>query len=81
MDTQSKTKNYMLVILALGFACLAWALLNFPVEKLDYRLLILFGFTVGFGSRITIQIPKLKSRIAVSDTFIFFFVAKTPGGK
>jgi diguanylate cyclase (GGDEF)-like protein/PAS domain S-box-containing protein len=72
MDTQSKTKNYMLVILALGFVCLVWAFLNLPIEKADFQLLILFGFTIGFGSRITIQIPKLKSRIAVSDTFIFF---------
>ena len=47
----------MLVILALGFACLASALLNLPVEKLDYRFLILFCFTIGLGSRITIQIP------------------------
>jgi hypothetical protein len=72
MNTQSKTKNYMLVIIALGFACVALALLNFPVEKFDLQLFILFAFTVGFGSRITLQIPKLKSRIAVSDTFIFF---------
>jgi len=72
MDTQSKTKNYMLVVLTLGFACLALALLNLPLEKIDYRLLILFCFTIGFGSRITIQIPKFKSHIAVSDTFIFF---------
>ncbi len=71
MDTQSKTKNYMLVILALGFACLASALLNFPLEKVDYRLLVLFIFTIGVGSRITIQIPRFKSHIAVSDTFIF----------
>jgi diguanylate cyclase (GGDEF)-like protein/PAS domain S-box-containing protein len=62
----------MLVILALGFACLASAVLNFPIENLDYRFLILFCFTIGLGSRITIQIPRFKSHIAVSDTFIFF---------
>jgi diguanylate cyclase (GGDEF)-like protein/PAS domain S-box-containing protein len=62
----------MLVILTLGFVSLAWAFLNLPVEKVDFQLLVLFAFTVGFGSRITLQVPKLKSRIAVSDTFIFF---------
>lgn len=62
----------MSVILALGFACLASAVLHLPIEKLDYRFLILFCFTIGLGSRITIQIPRYKSHIAVSDTFIFF---------
>ena len=71
MDTQSKTKNYMLVVLALGFACLAAALLNLPAEKLDFRFLILFCFTIGLGSRITIPIPRFESHTAVSDTFIF----------
>lgn len=62
----------MLVVIALGCVCSAWAILNFPVEKVDLHLLVLFGFTLGFGSRITIKIPKFESRIAVSDTFIFF---------
>ncbi len=71
MNTQSKTKNYMLVILTIGFVCLATALINLPFEKLDLKFLILFGFTIGFSSRITIEIPRFKSHIAVSDTFIF----------
>ncbi len=61
----------MLVILTIGFVCLATALLNLPFETLDLKFLILFGFTIGIGSRITIQIPRFKSHIAVSDTFIF----------
>ncbi|MGI8543858.1 MAG: putative bifunctional diguanylate cyclase/phosphodiesterase [Aridibacter sp.] len=32
----------------------------------------MFVFTVGISSRITIQIPKFRSFIALSDTFIFF---------
>jgi diguanylate cyclase (GGDEF)-like protein/PAS domain S-box-containing protein len=71
MDTQTKTKTYMMVILLLGFSCLAAALLNFPVQKLDYKFLILFILTIGLGSRITVQIPRFKSHISVSDTFIF----------
>jgi diguanylate cyclase (GGDEF)-like protein/PAS domain S-box-containing protein len=72
MEKQFKTKSYMLLVIAIGFACLVWALFNFPIEKFDYRLIVLFVFTVGFSSRMTIKIPKLKSHIAVSDTFIFF---------
>lgn len=72
MDTQSKTKIYMWSVIGLGFACLLAAVLHLPIEKLDYRLLVLIIFTLGIASRVTLQIPKLESRIAVSDTFIFF---------
>lgn len=71
MNTQTKTKIYMLVILAIGFSCLAAALLHFPFHKLDYKFLILVVLTIGLGSRITVQIPRFKSHISVSDTFIF----------
>ncbi len=62
----------MFLILAIGFVCLGFACFNFPVERLDIKFLVLFLFTIGLGSRITIQIPRFKSHIAVSDTFIFF---------
>ena len=61
----------MLVILLIGFVCLTAALFNLPFAKLDFYFLILLVFTIGLGSRITIQIPRYKSHIAVSDTFIF----------
>ena len=71
MNTQSKTQYYMWSILVIGFICLAVAIFNFPIQKLDFHYLILFAFTIGFSSRITIKIPRFKSHIAVSDTFIF----------
>ncbi len=71
MNTQSKTKIYMFLIIMVGFACLGFAFSNAPYERVDYQFLILLAFTIGFGSRITIQIPRFKSHIAVSDTFIF----------
>lgn len=72
MKPQEMTKWYMLAVIALGFLCLAAAIVRFPVEVIDLRLLFLAAFTVGLGSRITVQIPKFKSHISVSDTFIFF---------
>ncbi len=71
MNTQSKTKFYMWFIISVGFACLSLAVLNFPLQKLDINFFFLFAFTIGFSSRITIKIPRFKSHIAVSDTFIF----------
>jgi diguanylate cyclase (GGDEF)-like protein/PAS domain S-box-containing protein len=72
MNTQSKTKSYMLSILVIGTLCLLAALISLPVHKIDYKFLILVALTIGLGSRITLQIPRFKSHIAVSDTFIFF---------
>ncbi len=62
----------MLFILTVGFGCLAVALYNLPFHKFDFYFLILAAFTIGIGSRITLQIPRFKSHISVSDTFIFF---------
>ncbi len=75
MNTQSKTKNYMLVIMAIGFVCLAVALLNLPFEQLDLKFLILFGLTIGFGSRITIQIPTIQIAHCRFRYFYFFRAA------
>lgn len=71
MNTQSSTKTYMLLILTLGFGCLATAFFFLPFQKLDFYFLILFCFTVGISSRVSLEIPRFKSHIAVSDTFIF----------
>lgn len=72
MTLQMKTKFYMFFILIIGFGCLAVSIFNLPLFKLDYKFLILFALTIGFGSRITLEIPRFKSHIAVSDIFIFF---------
>lgn len=72
MNTQSKTKSYMLFILGIGSLCLAAAAINLPFQQFNFNLLILFALTIGLGSRITLQIPRFKSHISVSDTFIFF---------
>ena len=72
MKTQAKTNKYMFAVIAVGFLCLIAAVVNLPLEKLDLRFLFLAAFTIGLGSRITIQLPKFKSHISVSDTFIFF---------
>ena len=71
MNTPLKTKIYMLSVLIVGFVSLVTAVYYLPSEKLDFYFLILFCFTIGFGSRMTLEIPRFKSHIAVSDTFIF----------
>jgi diguanylate cyclase (GGDEF)-like protein/PAS domain S-box-containing protein len=61
----------MMLIIIVGFACLATALFYLPIHKLDVYFVVLFCLTIGIGSRITLQIPRFKSHISVSDTFIF----------
>jgi diguanylate cyclase (GGDEF)-like protein/PAS domain S-box-containing protein len=61
----------MYAVLAVGFLCLAVALYNFPLEQISFQLFVLVAFTLGFGSRISVQIPRFTSHIAVSDAFIF----------
>ncbi len=70
MNKLSQNKIYMRIILVIGFLCLAVAVVNFDIEKLDLKFLILCCFTF-VGSRVTLQIPRFKSYISVSDTFIF----------
>ncbi len=72
MTTQDKTQIYMLSVITAGLACLAAMLINLPLHQINVQLLFLVAFTIGFGSRITLRLPKFKSHIAVSDTFIFF---------
>jgi diguanylate cyclase (GGDEF)-like protein/PAS domain S-box-containing protein len=71
MNRQELTTAYMALVIVTGVVCLAVALALFPFEKIDFTLVLLAAFTIGVGSRITVPIPRLKSRISVSDTFIF----------
>ena len=61
----------MITVIVAGLVSVIVALANFDLARADIYLVILSVFTVAVGSRITIQIPRFKSHISVSDTFIF----------
>ena len=61
----------MAAVIVCGLVCLSAAFFRLPFQSIDLNFLVLFCFTIGVGSRVTVQIPKFKSHIAVSDTFIF----------
>ena len=71
MNRQEFTTSYMTSVVVAGVICLGAAFALLPTERLDLHLLLLAAFTIAVGSRITIQIPRFKSHISVSDTFIF----------
>jgi len=70
----------MTAVIAGGALCVTAAVINLPYYLIDLNFLVLFCLTIFVGSRITIQIPKFKSHIAVSDTFIFLALL-TYGGE
>lgn len=72
MTNLSKTTSFTYLLIIAGVLCLGLAIFTLPIQKLNFEFLVLLALTVGIGSRITIRIPKLKSHISVSDTFIFF---------
>lgn len=71
MKERGASLGYIGGVITAGFACVAAAAFWLPVERADFSLVIIAALTVAVGSRVTIQMPRLKSHIAVSDTFLF----------
>jgi len=71
MDNRRRSDQYMITVIIAGLVSVIVALTKFDLARADIYLLVLSVFTVAIGSRVTIQIPRFKSHISVSDTFIF----------
>lgn len=70
----------MFAVIICGGVALAVAAYFAPIDRIDLNFLLLFCFTIFLGSRVSVKIPKFKSHIAVSDTFIFLALI-TYGGE
>jgi diguanylate cyclase (GGDEF)-like protein/PAS domain S-box-containing protein len=68
---QHLAKPYMwLVIVTGGLACaLSLSMLN--PSRLGLRFILIGVLMLAFGSRVVVQIPRVKGKISVSDIFIF----------
>jgi diguanylate cyclase (GGDEF)-like protein/PAS domain S-box-containing protein len=71
MNRQAIRNWYMRSIALVGAVVTCWSVYALPVEQLDLRYPCLALVTIIIGSRITVQIPRAKGHISVSDTFIF----------
>jgi diguanylate cyclase (GGDEF)-like protein len=58
------------VITAGALICIA-AIYNLPVLKLDLQFFLLAVFTIVFGSRLSLQLPRSKVCFLMSDALIF----------
>ena len=71
MDKSRISDRYMVTVIVAGAVSVSVALLNIDVSRVDIYLLLLGVFTIAVGSRMTVQIPRVKAHISVSDIFIF----------
>jgi diguanylate cyclase (GGDEF)-like protein/PAS domain S-box-containing protein len=71
MNPRSKVNTYQTAVIAAGAAICVLSIAHLPYVGLDLRFLFLTLITLGIGSRISIQIPRVKGLISVSDTFLF----------
>lgn len=80
MTRSTKSDRYMAVVIAAGIVCLGLAAFSAEWRSANIYLLLLAVFTVAVGSRMTIQIPRFKSHVSVSDTLIFLTLLLYGGG-
>jgi diguanylate cyclase (GGDEF)-like protein/PAS domain S-box-containing protein len=65
---------YVWLIVTLGVAVSLFSATRLQLSLLDLRFSLLVFVTLGIGSRVTIQIPRIKGHISVSDTLIFLAI-------
>jgi diguanylate cyclase (GGDEF)-like protein/PAS domain S-box-containing protein len=71
MNRSHKSQIYLWLVVAAGLSVVGYTTWHLPLHRLDVRFLLLALATICIGSRLSIQIPRVKAHISVSDTFIF----------
>ncbi|HVS81673.1 MAG TPA: diguanylate cyclase [Pyrinomonadaceae bacterium] len=71
VNRSHKNKFYLWLVVAAGMSVVGYTAWHLPLHRLDVRFLLLALATVCIGSRLSIQIPRVKAHVSVSDTFIF----------
>lgn len=67
---QQLAKPFMWVVIVLGAMAGLHSIVNLAAREIGFGYLLLAGITLGFASRIIVQIPRCKGQISVSDTFV-----------
>jgi diguanylate cyclase (GGDEF)-like protein len=65
------TNLYLGVLVPVGIAAIAWAIVNFPLGKVSIGLAALSLVTVCFSSYLRIQLPRTKIHLTISDALVF----------
>src|SRR5215217_2903150 len=65
---------FLWVVIACGVLAFLYSALQLDFHNLDSRFALLLGMTLLLTSRITIPLPRLSSKVSVSDTFVFLIL-------
>src|SRR2546430_17566550 len=71
MDSNRRNQIYIWTVVVAGLSAFAFSVGRASPRQLDIRFLILALITVCIRPRLSIQIPRVKAHISVSDTFVF----------
>lgn len=71
MSRSRITQLYIWFVVATGVAVLLFSARHLDLARVDVRFLLLALATVLIGPRLSIQIPRVKAHVSVSDTFVF----------
>ena len=70
LNRQRIATPYMWTVVSLGTVICAFSIFRLNLAVIDLRFVLLTIITICIGARITISIPRFKSEISISDTFI-----------
>jgi diguanylate cyclase (GGDEF)-like protein len=72
MEKKDRVTNfYLALLLPVGLGATAWAVVNFPVEKISLAMIALSLITVCFSSYLRIQLPRTTIHLTISDSLVF----------
>ncbi|HMG73044.1 MAG TPA: diguanylate cyclase [Pyrinomonadaceae bacterium] len=71
MSTSRLNQIFVWTVIAAGTALVVFSGAHLTFAQLDVRFLLLALATVLVGPRLSIQIPRVKAHISVSDSFVF----------
>ncbi|HXL82400.1 MAG TPA: EAL domain-containing protein [Pyrinomonadaceae bacterium] len=74
MNTPNKFRVYQWSVIAVGLVICLVSIFRLQPSEIDLRFLLLVAIAVIVTARITIQIPRVKGLISVSDTFVFLAI-------
>jgi diguanylate cyclase (GGDEF)-like protein/PAS domain S-box-containing protein len=72
--SQRLARPYLWGVITLGALALAHTLWRLDVSRLDVSFALLAIVTIASGSRIVVQIPRVRGHISVSDTFVLLSI-------
>ncbi len=69
---QRISQPYMWAVISLGAVASAFTVTQLRPATLGLRFILISLVTLAFGSRVSVSIPRVRGKISISDTFIFF---------